>query len=108
MNNARPLKITNENNKLCCTGFIQIHFAPPEGTVLEKDFEQIYVIKKDDEDVFVKLVGFARVHFQFIGTVVTITACGLESDDWKKMWLEKYPETKPETEMAVYCYQRLK
>ncbi len=103
-----PLKLANDNNKLACNGFIQLHFAPPQGTVHEKDFDKLYVVNQNDENIFVKLVSFARIPFDLIGTVLTIPATGVESDVWREKWLQKYQDTKPETEMAVYCYQRMK
>ena len=104
--NAQSLRLENENNKLLCQGFVQIHFAPAPGTVKEKDFEKLYVVRKDGEDIFLKLESFVRVPFSHIGSIATIPATGLDSFTWAKQWMEKYPKTNMDTEMAVYCYQR--
>jgi len=103
---AQPLNLLNDNNKLACEGFNQIHFAPPHFAIKESDFEKIYCIKKDGEEIFVKLVDFLRIEFQHIGSVFTIPAAGMQSDEWAKEWVKKYPKTKPDTEMAIYSYLR--
>lgn len=102
---TKLLKIANTNNKLSCKGFIEIHFAPPHDTVRENDFNTIYSIPVGDKNILVKLVGFIRVPFYWIGCVYTLPATGLNSDEFKFEWLSKYPNTKSDTEMAVYCYQ---
>lgn len=99
-------KIKNENNKLACSGFLQIHFAPERGTVREKDFDQLFVVTHEEKDVLVKCIDFVRIRFDNISNVLTIPACGMLHADWQKAWLEKFPQTKPETEMAVYSYLR--
>lgn len=105
---AKPLTLTNENNRLNCDGFIQIHFAPAHGSVRESDFDKIYSVNHDGAQLFLKLIDFKRTTFENIGSVYTIPSTGMTGDAWAKQWLKKYPKTKPDTEMAIYCYQRLK
>ncbi len=102
----KELKILNSNNKLLCDAFIEIHFAPPRETFTEKDFEKIYVIQKGEDSIFVQLVAFTRIAFTNVPSVLTMPATAMESHEWRAYWLSRYPNTKPDTEMAVYCYKR--
>lgn len=106
--NTIPLTLANDNNRLNCFGFIQIHLAPPKESVKAEDFQRVFYVKDGDNELYVKLVDFARVKFSDIGSVLTIPASGFESHVWKQMWLQRYPQTTNDTELAVYCYQRLK
>jgi len=99
--------MANSNNKLNCTGFIDINFAPPHEKVRENDFENIYMIDVDDKKIFAKMIGFVRVPFYYIGSAFTLPATGLDSDEFKYYWLKLHPGTRADTEMAVYCYQRV-
>ena len=103
----RSLTLANDNNKLLCNGFIQIHFAPEEGSIREGDFNRVYQVKVADEMIEVKLVDFTRLLFEQIGTILTIPATGLTAEAWKVQWLKKYPATVWYTKMAVYCYERV-
>lgn len=104
----KPLKIANSNNKLACAGFIDINFAPPHEKVKEKDFETIYAVQVNDKTILVRMVDFIRLPFYWIGSAFTIPATGLNSDEFKYHWLQRYPDTKADTEMAVYCYKEVK
>lgn len=101
---TRPLKIEDVNNKLQCSGFTVIHFAPPPGAVKDEDFDRVYLVQRKEESILVKLVDFARVPFCKIGSVLTIPATGWTADVWRKEWLRRHANTKDDTEMAVYCY----
>lgn len=103
----QPIKITNQNNKLDCYGFVQIHFAPPHGTIREHDFQKIYFVRHNQQDIFLQLVDFLRVPFKDVSTVFTVPATGMQADDWRRDWVEKYPQTDDTTEMAIYCYVRI-
>ena len=106
MDNTKELKIANNNNKLFCDAFIEIHFAPPRETITAKDFEKIYVVQKGEESIFVQLTSFTRVEFRNLSSILTMPAMAMESHEWRAYWLNKYPNTKADTEMAVYCYKR--
>lgn len=114
----KQLKIENDNNKLQCEGFLQIHFAPPVNgfdpsgqfkiAIKEESFNTTYMINVNGEDIFVKLDCFTRIKFWQISSIYTIPGYGVDSFDFKKMFKEKYPNTNDETQMAVYCYLRVK
>ena len=114
----KELQIENSNNKLQCQGFVHISFAPPvsyfdrQGNyvvpIKESSFDQVYLIKHEEKEIFVKLINFTRLKFWQISCVDTIAGYGLDSFDWKKQFKEKYPDCDEETEMAVYCYLKEK
>ena len=103
---TKKLKISNDNNKLACSGFLQIHFAPDHGSVKEEDFGRTYLVQHDGKSILVKMVDFARIRFDRIGSILTIPATGKDWKAWREDWLKKYPRTRPDTEMGVYCYVR--
>ncbi|HYC27875.1 MAG TPA: hypothetical protein VEB42_03650 [Chitinophagaceae bacterium] len=102
---TRLLNLEDLNNKLECFGFTVIHFSPPKGVITTADFNRLYVVKREDgKSILVKLVDFARIPFGKIGSILTIPATGFEAHVWRQHWLQKHPNTRDETEMAVYCY----
>lgn len=103
---ATQLKIANENNKLNCPGFIQIHFAP-KAPIRESELERIYEINTAEGNILVKVVDILRIRFHNIGNLFTIPATGMEYLEWQRDWQRKYPQTKKDTEMAIYCYKRV-
>lgn len=103
---AKRLLLKNDNNRLHCLAFTQLHFAPPVA-IRESDLSQVYVVNVDNGEVFLKMVDLVRVPFEHISSVHTIPAAGKQSDEWKKDWLKLYPSTNANTMMAVYMYQRL-
>lgn len=103
---TRKLKIEDVNNKLQCMAFLVIQFAPPEGVVRSEDFQRLYAVEHEGKTLLVKLVDFARVPFNKIPTIVTLPATGFESKAWRELWRQRHPQTKDDTEMAVYCYVR--
>ena len=115
---AQQLAVENSNNILGCDGFVQVHFAPPvaglnkEGIfiapITEESFNKIYVIKRGEESVFVRLDSFVRLKFWQISSIYTIPGYGIESHLWKQKFKERYAEVSDDTDMAVYCYLRLK
>lgn len=102
----KELKIDNDNNKLQCNGFLQVHFAPP-APISEEKFNITYLINTDGASIFVKLDSFIRIRFWQISSIYTIPGYGIDSFDFKKQFKEKYPKTNDETEMAVYCYLKV-
>ena len=115
---AKTLVVENENNKLNCNGFTVIHFAPPEHyiddnfkhhhAILEEDYDRVYLIKNGDENIYVKLTGFLRLPFKYIGDVFTVPATGMGMQEWIAAWIKKYPKTDNETKMAIYTYLKEK
>ncbi len=106
MTAPKPLYLNNDNNRLRCDAFIQLHFAPMK-QITESDFSQTYVLKVDNEDVFVRMVDMVRIPFDQVGSVLTLPASGKESAEWRKDWLKTYPTTNANTMMAVYMYKRI-
>ena len=116
--NAKPLKIENENNKLLQDEFTQIHFAPPRacfkkdgtyrGTFIESDFNQVFVITCNEQQIFVKLKDFTRILFKDICNRYTQACSGRDAYHWKFDFMTKYPTTTNETEMAIYTYTKEK
>ena len=104
---AKELKLPNYNNCLACDAFIQIHFAPDK-PVMETDLDRLYHVKHEDQDIYMQLVDLQRIPFKNIESIITFPATALEAHDWKACWLEKYPETKPDTMMCVYYYKKKK
>lgn len=115
--NAKPLKISNENNKLSQKEFIVIHFAPARAHfndkgefvrgIIESDFDRIYVIDHDGKKIFVKLKDFTRVKLTDIRTNSTMQCSGQEAYFWKMDFLKKYPKANNDTELAIYEYERV-
>lgn len=104
---AKEIKLPNYNNVLACDGFIQIHFAP-DRPIMESELSHIYHVKHEDQDIYMQLVDLHRVPFSKIQTIMTFPATGLDNDEWRAWWMEKYPKTTPDTEMCVYYYKKKK
>ncbi len=114
---AKKLVIKNENNKLQQKEFIQIHFAPPRaafnnqglyrGTFIESDFNQVFVITDNDQQIFVKLIDFTRIKFSEILNSYTQKCSGRDAYSWKFDFMTRFPKTTNETEMAIYYYERI-
>ena len=104
---TKKLSIPNENNKLLCDGFVHIQFAPPHETVREADFNEVYEIDVDETVARFQLVDFLRLPFNSIGSAFTVPATGMRSDEWRDKWIERYPKTERDTELAVYCYKKI-
>ena len=103
----KRLYLNNDNNRLLCEAFLQLHFCPPK-PVTESDLSQVYIVPVDGEEIYIQMTGLIRVPFDQISSLMTIPAAGLESFEWKKRWLETYPATNDNTMMAVYMYRRIK
>lgn len=114
----RELKILNENNKLQCDYFIQITLAPPpadfnkqgiyRAAFIEADFEKVFVIPNGEESVYAKLLTFTRVRFDRLHDTDTLLASGKTAIEFQLEFLKRYPDTMIDTEMAIYCYQKVK
>lgn len=104
---AKKLFLANDNNRLQCDAFTQVHFAP-EQPIRESDMSRLYVVRINDVDVFLQMVDLIRIPFKNIGSLVTLPASGKESAEWKRDFLKLYPSTTDETPMAVYMYRKLK
>lgn len=114
---AKKLDIKNENNKLQQQRFTQIHFAPPRacfnkngiyrGTFIEADFNQVFVITDNDQQVFVMLKDFTRIKFKDIINSYTQDCSGRDAYSWKVEFMNRFPKTTNETEMAIYFYERV-
>lgn len=106
MTAPKPLYLNNDNNRLHCDAFLQLHFAPVR-RITESDYSQTYLIKVNEEDVLVRMVDMVRIPFDQVGSVITLPATGKESEQWRKDWLKTYPTTNENTMMAVYMYKRI-
>ena len=103
--NELPLK--NYNNCLACDAFVYIHFAPA-GSIPEKDLEKIYYTKNGDQEFYSQIVDVQRFKFSRMPSLATFQATGMEGLEWCKWWLEQFPNTQEDTEMAVYYYKKIK
>jgi len=101
----KELKLTNENNILECDAFVKINLAP--GQLKESDFDQVYLVKHNGKDIFVKIVDILRVSFSRVSSIMTLPATGHESHEWRRQWREKHADTTDDTEMAVYYYKKV-
>jgi hypothetical protein len=104
-NNAKELtRLSNDNNMLSLDVFMQIDLAPdnpvPESILMNTLFYSRQF------DIFCKCVDLHRFEFQQITNHFTLLACGISAVEWRKLWMEKHPEIKPKTMMAVYYYQK--
>jgi len=104
--NPKKLFLQNDNNKLACNCFLQIHFAPPR-RVAESEMSQVYSIEYNGENLLLEMAGMIRLPFSSIGSVFTLPATGKESQQWSKEWKDQYPSTTDATSMAVYMYRRV-
>jgi hypothetical protein len=103
----KRIYLKNDNNRLQCEAFLQIHFAP-ESRLTEKDLSNTFVVDVGGVDTFLQMVDFMRVPFDQVSSLMTLPSTGMESDVWKQKWLEDFPNTQPGTMMAVYMYKKLK
>ncbi len=103
---AKRIYLTNDNNRLGCDAFLQIHFAPLHG-ITESQLSQVFVVNANGTDRFLKMVSMIRIPFEQISSVMTLPASGKESDVWKEEWKKTYPSTNDITMMAVYMYKGL-
>ena len=115
--NARPLQLENINNKFSCRFINQIHFAPRRahwnkqgiyrGDLIEKDFEQIFLINNNGEKVFVQLREVWEISFKALKSIYTLSVDGVDAYTFKYNFMTKYPATTNETQMAIYLYERI-
>lgn len=102
----KRLFLQNDNNKLACNCFLQIHFAPPR-RIAESELSQVYVTDHDGKDIILEMADMIRLPFSQLGNVFTLPATGKESDAWQADWKKQYPLTEDNTAMAVYMYRRV-
>ncbi len=110
MSNIKPDKeliIENFNNKLSNKYFLQIHFSPPKGKIIEADFDKIYLVKSGEITVYAKLIEFNRIKLGNISSFITYVSEGIDLFEFCKKFMDKYPTITYETEMAIYCYERI-
>lgn len=104
--NPKRLVLQNDNNKLACSCFLQIHFAPPR-RISESELSQVYEVDYNGDILLVEMAGMVRMPFSSISSVFTLPATGKESEQWRKEWNKQYPSTTDATSMAVYMYRRV-
>ena len=107
---AKPLPLKNVNNCLASSEmFNYIHFAPKE-SIAESKLDAIYYTETDGHHFYSQIVDIYRIEFfrLSMSTVITGPATGMESHEWAAWWMEQFPETRPDTKMAVYTYKKIK
>lgn len=103
--NAKPLAIANDNNKLSCKVFSYINFAPPE-ELSQEDKDRLFVIDNNGEQIFAKCLEVYRLKFWQIQSYDTLIASAVESRLWKEEFKKRNPSVNDETEMAIYTFIR--
>jgi hypothetical protein len=104
---VKELKIENLNNKLGCDCFFEINFFPPAGTLKDRHFEQVYLIKNGGKNIYVNLIDVFKISFEKMTTGFTFPATALNVLHWKKKWLIENPKTAADTEMGIYVYYKI-
>ncbi len=102
---TKELPLKNLNNCLACDAFVYITFAPAK-TLSEIDLEKIYYTKNGNEEFYSQIVDIIRFDFERMPSIATLPATGMESHEWRQWWLQQYPDTKPDTKLAVYYYKK--
>lgn len=104
---TKELPLKNLNNCLACDAFVYITFAPSK-SLSETDLEKIYYTKNGEHEFYSQIVDILRFDFSRMPSIATLPATGMESHEWRRWWLEQYPETKEDTLLSVYYYKKVK
>ncbi len=107
MEQVKELLIENENNKFSCKFFCQITLAPPSDGFVPDLIGKTFVIKHNGQSLFVRLKTYTTETFDMVFSAYTLPCCGLDEWEWKKRFLEKYPDTTNKTKIGIYCYERI-
>jgi hypothetical protein len=105
---TRQLKMVDQVGKKHCTCFVEISQAPPQ-PVHESDLQQTVfnIIWEDGSKGNYQCIDLIRVSLQNLTSLTTFLSHGLESFDFVKAWLDKYPKQELTTEMAIYFYKKI-
>lgn len=106
----KELSIENHNNKLASECFIVVDLAPDKQRIpARSELEgRIYAATHNKETMYVKIIDLLFVSFAKLTDHITLWSNCLNADEFRASWLQKHPETKPDTEMIIYYYQKLK
>lgn len=101
---------TNYNNKLACDWFIHIQVAPPyriPESVADTSIIEFKTADGSHPPITVKIYDAARVPFRVLPASWVILSHGMSLDQFQDMVIQSVPHISPETEMAVFFYQKI-
>lgn len=105
---AKQLTMTDLIDKKHCQCMVDISQAPPDPVPETRLRETVFDITfEDGTRGHYQCIDLIRVSLQNLTTLTTHLSHGMESFDFVKWWLDKYPHHKLDTEMAIYFYKKI-
>lgn len=104
---AKTVKINNKINKMACTCFTHISFAPPAGTLMDCDLPIPVIVDNGTDKFNASLIALAVVKLKEISSVDCYMAEGIDRTDFIKKFCLSNPQADADTRLGIYIYRKL-